>query len=136
MATWGRRSIFDWKDPCLAGRWMRTFTNSGESSPWGIIDVNDYINEKILDSDNDNKWEVLANFAKEVLTAAWINSFMSFTRKLWSKQSGAGSQNAEPDGYIVLSNAVLGVLAKERNKREDEEDEEEVNDAQPTYIEP
>ena len=142
MAAWGRRSIFEWNDPCLAGRWMRTFINGGESSPWGIIDVNDYINEKILDSIDDSKWEVLASFAKEVLTAAWVNSFMSYTRKLWSKQSGSGSQNSDPDGYIVLSKAVLGVLATERAEqeeyeREDEEDEEEVNDnAHPTYIEP
>lgn len=117
--------LFDWKDPCLAGRWLNTF-NHGSSCVFGLIDVSDYIYQYMESED----WEGLASFIKEVLTVVWIDAFMSETRKIWTKQSGAGGQNNEHRGYKVLSNSILDILKKEQAEYDYEngEDEDETDD--------
>ena len=102
----------EWNSPNLAARWMGYFDSSGSSNVWGLINVKECINE-YQDADD---WEGMAAFTKEVLTAAWINSFMSYTRKIWVKQSGQGSQNSEPLGYKVLAQATLDILEAERRE--------------------
>ncbi len=122
----GSGSNSDWNNPCMAIRWMSSFGNSS-SDEFGLIDVNECVREYIAQSD----WEGLAAFTKEVLTAKWVNSFMAFTRKIWTKQTGAGSQNSEEIGYRMLSQAVLDALQADRERYGYEEDEEddEVADA-------
>lgn len=115
----------DWNDPCLALRWMNYFEGAGEGNPWELINVQEMVSE-LVEAQN---WSSLAEFVKEVLTAAWINSFMSRTRRIWVKQSGAGSQNSEPLGYQVLAQATLDVLEAERLEyaMENDEDDEAVD---------
>lgn len=110
FVKWGRKDLFKWDDVCLAGQWMSSFERGSGNSVWGLINVNEHIDEYIEKDD----WNGLALFLNEVLTAAWINAFMSYTRKIWTKQSGQGSQNNEPVGYRVLANAVLDVLKAEK----------------------
>jgi hypothetical protein len=107
--TRGLRSLFDYKDECIAGLWMEHF-NSDTTHTWGLIDVSEHVDNYV----GKNDWDGLQAFATEVLTAAWVNSFMSHTRKVWTKQTGQGSQNGEPLGYQVLANIVLDILAAEK----------------------
>ena len=104
-----RGEVFEWNDPCIAGQWMEYFRRDSTST-WGLIDVHEHVNEYVEADD----WPGLESFVKEVLTAAWVNSFMTHTRKIWAKQTGHGSQNAEPVGYEVLANAVLDILKAEK----------------------
>ena len=95
--------------PILASRWIRSF-DSGESMSFGLIHVEEYIREY----EEKEDWEGLAGFLKEALTTAWVNSFMSHTRKAWTKQVGMGSQNSEPLGYEVLIQSMSDILAAEK----------------------
>jgi hypothetical protein len=90
---------------------MSHFANSS-GSVWGLINVNEHVREYVEQGD----WDSLAKFTHEALTAVWINNFMVHTRKIWVPQIGRGSQNAEPLGYQVLSEAVLDVLEAERRE--------------------
>ena len=96
---------------CIAMRWMSYFGN-GRDSAFGVIDVD----EKVNDYCDVQDWDGLAKFVHEVLTAAWINSFMTSTRKIWTKQAGMGSQNNDPEGYILLANTVLDILKAEKEE--------------------
>lgn len=118
-----RSEIFDWNDPCMAGQWMEYFRRDS-SSAWGLINVHEYVNEYIDAKD----WTGLESFTKEVLTAAWVNSFMSHTRKIWTKQTGMGSQNSEPLGYQVLAESVLDILKEEAAERASWEIDEDQMD--------
>lgn len=111
-----------WNSTNLATRWIGYFSGGGSSSVWGLINVKECISDYVEDDD----WEGLASFAKEVLTAAWINSFMSHTRKIWVKQSGQGSQNEESRGYRVLSQATLDILDAEEKEYASYEDPQET----------
>lgn len=113
----------EWNSPNLAARWMNYFDSSGAGSVWGLINVK----EHVMDFSEAKDWDGLAKFTQEALTAAWVNSFMSYTRKIWTPQTGSGSQNSEPNGYLVLANAVKKVLKAERAEMEEiwaEEDSE------------
>lgn len=109
----------EWDSPNLAARWMGHF-NNGSSGVWDFINVNEHVREYIEKKD----WDGLAKFTHEMLTAAWVNSFMAYTRKIWVKQTGQGSQNSEPLGYQVLANATLDILKAERLEYGYDEDEE------------
>lgn len=117
----------DWNHPNLAKRWISHFSSSGSSNPWGLINVKECITE----FEEKKDWDGLAAFVKEALTAAWINSFMAHTRKIWVKQCGQGSQSSEPLGYQVLAKATLDILEAERREfDEDEFDEEDESQAE------
>lgn len=77
----------------------------------------------ICDYVEANDREGLTEMLTEYLKAMWIDGFMMETRKFWSPQSGAGSQQQEPDGYLLLIDAMKKVLDAE--KREYEEDYED-----------
>ena len=65
----------------------------------------------------------LTSFVTEALTGAWINAFMTHTRKIWTKQTGVGSQNQEPHGYILLADTVKEILKAEHEELGEDEDE-------------
>lgn len=111
----------DWNSPNLAARWLNYFKSSGSSNVWDFINVDEHISGYVEKKD----WDGLSKFAYELLTAAWVNSFMSYTRKIWVKQTGQGSQNSEPLGYQVLAQATLDILEVERREYGDCEDEED-----------
>jgi hypothetical protein len=113
-----RSDAFEWNDPCLAGRWLQYF-RSDSASTWALVDVTEQISDYVEAED----WENLEAFVKEVLTAAWVNSFMAHTRKVWTQQTGMGSQNQEPLGYQVLANTVLNILKAEKAEYGDEDEE-------------
>lgn len=111
----------DWNSPNLAARWMADFKSGGSSSVWDFINVEEHVREYAEAKD----WEGLAKFTHEVLTAAWVNSFMSYTRKIWVKQTGQGSQNSEPLGYQVLAQATFDILDAEKAERDEWNREDE-----------
>ena len=106
--------VFDWDDKCVAGSWLTHAYKDGDYHT--IVDISDIINEYVETED----WDGLAAFAKEVLTVMWIDKFMSYSRKPWIKQVGAGSQTQEPLSYQVLANSVLDILKAENEENEDE----------------
>lgn len=112
LRSMSRYDQTEWNSPNLAARWMSYFDSAGGSNVWGLVDVKECLNEYYQDDD----WDGMAAFTKEVLTAAWINSFMTHTRKVWTKQSGQGSQNGESLGYRVLARAMVDVLDDEERK--------------------
>jgi len=117
----------DWNSPNLAARWLNYLKSAGSSNVWDFINVDEHVSEYLEKKD----WDGLSKFAYEVLTAAWVNSFMSYTRKIWVKQTGQGSQNSEPLGYQVLAQTTLDILEAERREYgdcEDEEDEEVIEE--------
>lgn len=114
------RTTFNYDDECLAGRWLEYFRR-GNTSTYGLIDTHEYLNDYI----DEGNWDNVALFVKEVLTTAWINSYMSSIHKLWSKQS-TGSQDTNPTGYKLLANTVLNILEEERREYGDDEDEAEI----------
>jgi hypothetical protein len=97
-----------WKSENLATKWMGTFSR-GSGMDYGLIDVT----SAIEDYKTANDWQNLELFIIEVLKAAWISSFMESTRKLWSKQTGAGGQSDEALGYQILAKSTLDILAAE-----------------------
>lgn len=111
----------EWNSPNLAARWMNYVDSSGSSNVWGLIPVKEYISDYVEAKD----WDGLAAFTKEVLTASWINAFMTHTRKIWVKQTGQGSQNSDPLGYKVLAQATLDILEAERREYGEDEDWDE-----------
>ena len=118
-----RHGTDNWNSPNLATKWLHHF-DSGESNTFGLIRVKDYIQDYVDAED----WGGLASFVKEALTGAWVNSFMSHTRKVWTKQTGMGSQRRESDSYILLANTVLEILKAEKAEYDEMmgEDEEFV----------
>jgi hypothetical protein len=74
--------------------------------------VSDYI--------KDGKREELVELLTEYLKAMWIDGFMMDVRKFWSPQAGAGSQQQEPEGYLLLIDAMTKVLDAEKRKYEED----------------
>lgn len=119
-------NIFDHDDLNWAGRWMQGAARDDRSSQ-AVVRIEEVISAYKEKED----WDSLAKFAEEVLSVMWLNSFMSYTRKIWTKQCGAGSQSSEPLGYEVLANAVLNILKEEKAewaRLNGEDEEEDVED--------
>lgn len=95
----------------LATRWITNFDRNSNSE-YGLINVKKYITEYI-DAEN---WDDLALFVKEALTGAWVNAFMVDTRKLWTRQTGLGSQSSVHLGYNVLINSMTNILKAEEEE--------------------
>jgi hypothetical protein len=111
--------VFEWDDQCLAGAWMRSFKDNSDNA-WGLIEVHEWVKQLA----EEEAWDELEKFATEALTGAWINCFMMHTRKIWTKQTGFGSQNEEPGGYILLADTVKEILKAEQQECEEDEDDE------------
>lgn len=62
----------------------------------------------------DNSEEDIINLITDMIKLQVINAFMSSVRKMWTPQSGQGSQSASHSGYRVLINAMTEVLDAER----------------------
>ena len=107
----------DWDSPNLAAKWLNRFVN-GSTGEFGLIRVSEYISNYIESED----WDGLASFVKEALTGAWINSFMSCTRKVWTRQSGQGDQSQDADSYILLADTVKDILEAERKYYDEDEE--------------
>lgn len=118
---------FEHNDKCLAGRFMNGFRRTSQG-PWGLLDASEHVSGYVERED----WDNLASFVKECLTTYWINSYMAHTRKHWTKNTGAGSQNSEHLGYEVLINAMSAVLKKENEEQAEwgfeEEDDETIGE--------
>lgn len=112
--------VFKWNDECKAGQWMLRAQNDINNHQ-AIVDVNRVVQQYIDKRD----WENLAQFTHEVLTVMWLNAYMVYTRKLWSKQCGDGSQNSELNGYKVLAEAIMEVVNKEQREYDEENAEED-----------
>jgi hypothetical protein len=123
----------DWNSPNMARKWMARF-NSSSSDVFGLISVSNYVNDYTEARD----WDGLAAFLKEAFTGAWINTFMSATRKVWTKQTGMGSQSQEEDGYLMIAQTIHDIIKNDhvRFGSEDEEDEYEEDEDESTESAP
>jgi len=110
-----KENVFN--NPNLATQWLNRVCGLGGSpgDAFGLIDVDEYIKEYIENED----WERLAPFVTEALTGAWVNCFMSYTRKAWAQTSGQGSQNSEQIGYRVLTQSMTRILDAEQAELEE-----------------
>lgn len=121
--------LFEWNDENLAGRVMDSLV-SNSNGDFGLINVGDAVEKYCKAAD----WDGLAAFAKEAITGYWINMFMMETRKLWTKQTGAGSQNSEVGAYRILINSIRDIIDEEdaymRELEADDEPESEENEAE------
>ena len=112
-----------WDSPILAKRWLTDMCRG--NTDYAIV----YIDEIKRNLINQGDWDGLGKFFKEVLTCGWIDAFMSHTRKLWTKQTGMGSQSEYRDSYILLADTVKEILEKEQKEYDswdlDDEDEDE-----------
>jgi len=71
--------------------------------------------------DREGARELMVQF----FTMKFIDSFMMGTRKFWSPQAGAGSQNNDQSGYRLLMGAMAHVLDEEKAERDAWEDGDE-----------
>ena len=131
MRRYGSSNHDDWNSPNLARKWMARF-NSSSSDVFGLVSVREYV-DNYMDA---RDWDGLAAFLKEVFTGAWINTFMSATRKVWTKQTGMGSQSQEEDGYLMIAQTIHDIIENDRKRfgdedEDDEEDEDESVDTVP-----
>ncbi len=118
-----RHGVDDYNDPNLAAKWLAGVGRGGEGNTFGLINASESINDYV-EAEN---WDGLASFTEELLIGVWVNTFMEYNRKIWTKQCGAGSQNSEADGYILLADTVKEILAAERTEYGyDDEDDEEI----------
>lgn len=122
-AKWKRRSgtSDDYNHSNRVVRRLSYMNDSSSRRNYAIINPSEYIEEYI----EAKNWEGLAAFVKELMTTYWISTFMSSTRKHWTKMTGAGSQSNEADGYIVLSKATLDIIGEEKVKWGEDEDYDE-----------
>ena len=98
-----------WKSANYATKWLNHFSRDA-NGVWGLIDVKECVDAFI----EAEAWDDLAAFVKEALIGAWINMFMVHTRKLWTQQSGMGSQSNEGTPYILLADTVKAILEAEK----------------------
>jgi hypothetical protein len=93
----------------------------------GLVRVNFLVDDYLKANDRAG----LAELLTENLKALWLDSFMLDTRKFWSPQAGAGSQQQEPEGYLLLIDAMKSVLDAEKREYDEEnlseEELEELN---------
>lgn len=104
---------------CWAAQWLgygagSHLSYSGFSSSIVESKLVDYIDA----GDRDNARELLTQY----LTMQFVDSFLMSTRKFWSPQAGAGSQNDDPDGYRLLAAAMVHVLDAEKAERDEWDD--------------
>ena len=89
---------------------------SNYAAMWMTDDVKSLIfgKNEILDYMIDNSEEDIINLITDMIKLQVINAFMSSVRKMWTPQSGQGSQSDSHSGYRVLINAMTEVLDAER----------------------
>ncbi len=61
-----------------------------------------------------NDWINLSFFLEELLKGFFIDEFMCCTRKIWTVQTGKGSQDNYPNGYKLLNNSINKILKQEK----------------------
>jgi hypothetical protein len=79
----GMHAAYD--DPNRTAKWLNHLSSS-ESMNYGLVRANEIMSEYA----EEGMWDDLRSFIAELLTTFWFNAFMSRTRKVWSKQCGAG----------------------------------------------
>ena len=102
----------------LAAKWLQgagNWRNSNLTIP--TFDIMQYAESgNVID---------LTQYLTELLKFMWIDGFMLDTRKFWSPQAGAGSQNQEHEGYRLLIDSMTKVLDAEKAEYDAENSEED-----------
>lgn len=101
---------------CWAAQWLgygaRSHLNYGGFS-------SNIVESKLVDfieaGNRDGARELLTQY----LTMQFVDSFLMSTRKFWSPQAGAGSQDNDPDGYRLLAAAMTHVLDIEEAEQDE-----------------
>lgn len=101
------RQLRNMDEKNLAAKWFQGSDNYRYSNlTHPSIDTIDYAKSgNVMD---------LTQYLTELLKFMWIDSFMLDTRKFWSPQAGAGSQNQEHEGYRLLIDSMTKVLDAEK----------------------
>lgn len=107
--------LFNRDDPeqNLAADWFRTLDS--EHTPSGLFNLADMLHDSLTNGSAEDTLVLMT----ELLKGMWINSFMTNTRKFWSRQSGLGSQNNEQAAYRVLINSMTKALDDDRREFEE-----------------
>lgn len=108
------------KDQNRAAGWLAHESSHLRYGPFATRVIDDLVVSLAEKGDREKVIEVLQDYLKML----FIDNVMSETRKFWSPQAGAGSQNCDPDGYRHLMAAMSAVLDEE-DKRWDDDDEDE-----------
>lgn len=103
--------IYETDEHNWAASWLRYGVGShlGYSGFSSTI-VEDKLSEYIEADDREGARVLMTQY----LTMQFIDSFLMGTRKFWSPQAGAGSQNSDQGGYRLLSAAIIHVLDEEK----------------------
>lgn len=101
-----------------AASWLKYF-GSHLSDGFSVTDqMNTWSSDLVKAADRDGLIELIT----EHLKMKFVDKFFMMTRKVWSIQTGMGSQSDDHSGYQALVAAMSHVLAEEK-ARWDEEDE-------------
>lgn len=104
-----------------AANWLRHGCPSHlRYSAFSSLAIDDALLHCVDTLDRDTAREILALF----LTTVAIDEFLMETRKFWSPQAGAGSQNSSHSGYRLLMSAMSKALDDEKAEWDDEDDDE------------
>lgn len=87
-----------------------------------LIHIGSEVSDLLELNDRNGVIELLT----EHLKVMWIDGFMLDTRKFWSPQAGAGSQAQEPQGYLLLIDAMKSVLDAEKREWDEENCDDET----------
>jgi len=107
--------LFDRNDPeqNLAADWFRTLDS--HYTPSALFEIADVLHDLLKTGSAEDTLAVMT----ELLKGLWLNSFMTHTRKFWSRQSGLGSQNNDQAAYRVLINSMTKALDDELRESEE-----------------
>ena len=109
-----------------AADWMQHYPSHMSYSAFGAHQLDEWCRQLVKAGDRDGLIEMFS----EYIRLMFIDTIMLHTRKFWSPQAGAGSQQEEADGYLKLNAAIEHILAEEKAEWEDDEDEFEDDDTE------
>lgn len=107
------QTVFEWNDPNKVS-WFLRFDGGIRSPAWAR--PADIITELI-------RWGSRTEtelFVIECLKGAYLDSFLTDTRKVWMPGGHEGSQSSDQTGYRVLCKAIVDALDREQAELEDE----------------
>lgn len=110
------RNLRKFEDSNFAALWLR-----GDNYRYSNLVSIEYVVKDLVEAD---KIEEVEELLTEHLKALFVDSIMSDTRKFWSPQAGAGSQQQEHEPYRLLMSAMDHVLNVEKAEWDEENLEE------------
>lgn len=104
-----------------AADWLMHYPSHMSYNSFGVHQLDEFVRQLSKENDREGMIELISEYLK----LQFIDTIMLHTRKFWSPQAGAGSQQQEPEGYELLIASIQHVLAEEKAEWDEEDEDEE-----------